>query len=265
MEALDGAELRGDALSCGHGARHHPREPRRRVMAQRDACAGCRARRAPRGVSHMPGQTRRTTRVAVPRHRSLRAAVPPAPMASPSSRSTPRMGSFVQRVLHPPFSKGACGDADVPQVPPLACAGDRHGILPQEASPLDAVELSVCEAVRARRRCDTNSVRLRAGGLANVSPPVLVGTSGMSCLPVRWLPGPVAACGAIEASPGPQPCLTRTPGLHPSNAGADGGRVAPGTAATPCPWTILPRGVTMAANPYGCLRRYAPFHRGERS
>lgn len=114
-------------------------------------------------------QTRRTTRVAVPRYRSLRAAMPPAPMASLASHSTPRMGSCVQRVLQTSCSKGACGAADIPQVPPLACAGERHVLLPQEASLLGAAELSVFKAVRARRLCDENSVRLRAGGLARGS------------------------------------------------------------------------------------------------
>jgi hypothetical protein len=132
---------------------------------------GCGARRAPRMVSHMPGQTRRTTSVAVPRHRSLRQAVPPAPMASPASRSTPRLDSFVQRVPQISFSKGACGDADVPQVPPLLCAGDRHVLLPQEESPLGAAELSVFEAVRARRLCGKHGVRPRAGCLAHSSHP----------------------------------------------------------------------------------------------
>jgi hypothetical protein len=116
-------------------------------------------------VSHMLRQTRRTTRVAVPRYRSLRAAMPPAPMASLASHSTPRMGSCVQRVLQTSCSKGACGAADIPQVPPLACAGERHVLLPQEASLLGAAELSVFKAVRARRLCDENSVRLRAEAL----------------------------------------------------------------------------------------------------
>ena len=35
-------------------------------------------------------------------------------------------------------------------------------------------------------------------------------------------------------------------------------------AATPCPWTLLPRGVTMAENPHGRRRRCVPSHRGER-
>jgi hypothetical protein len=169
MEELDGAELRGDALSCSNVARRHPRDPRRRVMAQCGAFAGCRALRAPLMVSHMSGQTRRTTRVALPRHRSLRQTVPPAQSASPVSRSTPRLASFVKRVLQTSFSKGVCGDADVPQVPPLSCAGDRHGILPQQESPLGAAELSVFEAVRARWLCGKHGVRLRTGGLAHGS------------------------------------------------------------------------------------------------
>ena len=55
------------------------------------------------------------------------------------------------------LQQGACSEVDVPQVPPLACAGARHGILPQEESPLDAFELSVCEEVRARG-CVTQTV-----------------------------------------------------------------------------------------------------------
>jgi hypothetical protein len=158
-----------DVLRGGDVARRHPRDPRRRVMAQCGAFAGCRALRAPLMVSHMSGQTRRTTRVALPRHRSLRQTVPPAQSASPVSRSTPRLASFVKRVLQTSFSKGVCGDADVPQVPPLSCAGDRHGILPQQESPLGAAELSVFEAVRARWLCGKHGVRLRAGGLAHGS------------------------------------------------------------------------------------------------
>jgi hypothetical protein len=160
-----------DVLRGGDVARRHPRDPRRCVMAHRGACAGCRALRAPRVGSHIPGQTRLTTSVAVPRHRSLREAVPPAPMAAPTSRSTPKIGSFVQRVfdVQPSFSKGTCGGADVPQVPPLSCAGDRHVLLPQEESLLGAAELIVFEAVRARRLCDKNGVRLREGCLGNVS------------------------------------------------------------------------------------------------
>jgi hypothetical protein len=200
-------------------------------------------------------------------HQSRRAAVPPAPMAAPASRSTPRMDSFVQHVLdsYTSFSTGACSEADVPHVPSLSCAGDRHGILPQEASPLDAVELSVCEAVRARRWCDTRGGRRRAGGLAHGSHPCWSARQACRVSLCGVWPGPVAACGAIEALPRPQRCLTRTPGLHTSNAGADGGQVAPGTAATPCPWTILPIGVTMAANLPRRLRRCAPSYRGERA
>jgi hypothetical protein len=106
-------------------------------------------------------------------HQFRLAAVPPAPMAAPASRSTPRMDAFVQHVLdsYTSCSTGACREADGPHVPSLSCAGDRHGLLPQEASPLDTVELSVCEAVRARRWCDPRGGRRRAGGLAHDSHP----------------------------------------------------------------------------------------------
>jgi hypothetical protein len=134
------APLRVSALSCGDVARRHPLAPRRRVMAHRGAFAGGIALRAPRVVSHRPGRTWLTTSVALPRHRPLRAAVPPAQMAAPACRRTPMIGSVVQRVLgvHTSCSKGAFGDADVPRVPPRSCAGDRHVLLPQEGSPRGA-------------------------------------------------------------------------------------------------------------------------------
>jgi hypothetical protein len=120
--SLRSAAVAYDALSGGDVSRRTPIDPRRRVMEHRGAFAGCIALREPLMVSHMPGQTRRTTSLAVPRHRSLRAAVPPAQIASPASRRTPMMCSFVKRVLdvRTSFNKGACGDADVPQVTPLS-------------------------------------------------------------------------------------------------------------------------------------------------
>jgi hypothetical protein len=66
-----------------------------------------------------------------------------------------------------------------------------------------------------------------------------------------------------KSSLGPR-CLARPPCLHTASAGADGGRVAPDTAATPCPWTTLTARVIMAENP-SCHRRPCPFaQRGER-
>ena len=50
-----------------------------------------------------------------------------------------------------------------------------------------------------------------------------------------------------ESSLGPR-CLARPPCLHPASTGADGGRVAPDTVATPCPWTTLTTRVIMAEN-----------------
>ena len=162
--SLHSAVVACDALSCGDVARRHPRDPRRCVREPRGACAGCRARRAPRVVSHMPGQTRRTTSLAMQRHRSLREAVPPASMAAPASRSTLRMGSFVQRVLdgHTSCSKEACGEADVPQVPPLSCAGDRHGILPHAESPRAQLSLS-CSSRCVQDGCLVNSIFMGRG------------------------------------------------------------------------------------------------------
>jgi hypothetical protein len=110
------------AFLCGDVARRHPLDPHRRVMEHRGAFAGGIALREPLVVSHMPGQTRLTTSVVLPRHRSLRAAVPPAQMASPASRRNPLIGSVVKRVLDVQTSlrTGACGDASVPQVTPLS-------------------------------------------------------------------------------------------------------------------------------------------------
>ena len=115
------AAVAWDALSGGDVARRHPIDPRRRVMAPRGAFAGGIALRSPLVVSHMPGPTRLTTRLALPHHRSLREAVPPAQLASPASRRTPMMCAVVKRLryVHTSFSKGAFGDADVPQVTPL--------------------------------------------------------------------------------------------------------------------------------------------------
>lgn len=163
--------LRVSAFSGGDVSLHHPLDPRRRVMEHRGACAGGMAFRAPRVVSHIPGQTRLTTSLALPRHRSLQAAVPPAQMASPACRRTPMMCSVVTRVLdvQTSFRKGALGDASVPQGTPRSCAGDRHVILPHEESPLGTAELIVFEAVRARRFCDKHGVRLREGCLEHVS------------------------------------------------------------------------------------------------
>jgi len=224
-----------------------PRAPRPVCCAHahRSSCLLQCHRARVRGAARHP-KTARSARERLLRgrgpHQSRHAAVPPAQMVASTSRSTPRMGALVQHVLdsHPSVSTGVCREADVPHVPSLSRAGDRHGILPQEACPLDAVELSVCEAGRARRWGDTTRVRRRAGGLAHGPHPCWSATSGMACLPVRCLSSPVAACGAIEASPRPQPCLTRTPGLHPSNAGADGGQGAPGTVATPSPGQSCP-------------------------
>jgi hypothetical protein len=60
-------------------------------------------------------------------------------------------------------------------------------------------------------------------------PPCAVSARPWSCL---WRHRGVAKTAAS---------LTRTPGLHPSNAGADGGQVAPGTAATHFPRQSCPQ------------------------
>src|SRR5437899_13053845 len=102
--------------------------------------------------------------------------------------------------------------------------------------------------------CSQPSASITAAS-SNKAPKVFFAyQSCMACLPVLWLPGPVAACDATaprgvsrdgaphthDESPGPQACLASTACLHPSGAGAHGGRGGPGTAATPFPWTTLP-------------------------
>ncbi len=92
-------------------------------------------------------------------------------MASPASRSTPMICSVAKRVLgvQTSFRTGVFGDADVPRVTPLSCAGDRHVILPHEESSRGAAQLIVFEEVRASRFCGKHGVRLGEGCLEHVS------------------------------------------------------------------------------------------------
>jgi hypothetical protein len=138
-------------------------------------------------------------------------------MASPASRRTPLMCSFVKRLLdvQTSFSKGAFGDSYVPQVTPLPCAGDRHVILPPEESPLGAAQRILFEEVRARRLCGTNGLRLREGCLEHVSPHGRHRFQ-MHAIPERLNPPgkPIHGDGDGRSSPIAQTGWHPFPGIH---------------------------------------------------
>src|SRR6266446_8439509 len=112
--------------------------------------------------------------------------------------------------------------------------------IPSARNALAVRSTSVCSAAKLQRWPSYVSASLalqRPAASSNKVPNVFFAyQSCMLCLPVRWLPGPVTACGATaprgasregalhthEESPGLQPCLASPPCLPTSSAGADG-------------------------------------------
>src|SRR5215467_13704792 len=120
------------------------------------------------------------------------------------------------------------------------------GCIPRCSKALAVQSTSVRSWAKLQRwlsKVSTSLALQRAAASSNKAPKVFFSyQSCMSCLPVLWLPGPVAAYGVTvlrgasrdgalntrEESTGLQPCLASTPCLHTSSAGANGGRISPG-------------------------------------
>src|SRR5262249_26566536 len=114
--------------------------------------------------------------------------------------------------------------------------------IPSASNALAVRLTSVCSAAKLQRWPSYVSASLalqRPAASSTKAPKVFFAyQSGMACLPVRWIPGPVAACDAPapcsvphdgaphtrEESTVPQPCLASAPGLPTPSVGADGSR-----------------------------------------